>query len=35
VEDVEKLRGDLPMVKIEHKPLTDEQRQALEGMLKP
>jgi hypothetical protein len=33
--DVEQLRRDLPGVKIEVKPLTDDQRVALEKMLKP
>jgi hypothetical protein len=33
--DVEQLRRDLPRVKIEVKPMTDEQRVALEKMLKP
>jgi hypothetical protein len=33
--DVEQLRRDLPGVKIEVKPLTVDQRVALEKMLKP
>ncbi|WP_425617916.1 hypothetical protein NA78x_001606 [Anatilimnocola sp. NA78] len=33
--DIEGLRQDLPNVKIDVKPLTDEQRTALEKMLKP
>ena len=33
--DIAKLRADLPKVAIEWKPLTDEERKGLEGMLKP
>ena len=32
--DIAKLRADLPKVAIEWKPLTDEERKALEGFLK-
>lgn len=33
--DIAKLRADLPQVTLEWKPLTDEERKRLEGMLKP
>lgn len=33
--DIAKLRADLPKVTLEWKPLTDEERKKLEGMLKP
>jgi hypothetical protein len=33
--DIAKLRADLPNVTIEWKPLTEDERKKLEGMLKP
>ena len=34
-EDIAKLRADLPSVTLEWKPLTDVERKALDGFLKP
>lgn len=33
--DLAKLRADLPGVTLEWKPMTDDERKALEGFLKP